>query len=142
MAFKISGKILKVMAGASLLGLVLAGCSSSSSEPEEKLQALGGNCDFVLRYLDQAITALNGRGHDTKTDEEILEVLASSGGLLSGYYSPEDLGGMANYKLVSGAGKNLLKTRIDFIAGEGFWLSDYESSFLDSYGKINALCGF
>jgi mannitol/fructose-specific phosphotransferase system IIA component len=61
---------------------------------------------------------------------------------VSSYYSPEDLGGMANYKLVNGAGKDLLKTRIDFIAGEGYWASDYLQSFLDRDRKINTLCGF
>jgi hypothetical protein len=142
MGFTMADKARKVITGTLLIVLVLSGCSSSSPDHKEAPQTLGGKCDFVLRYLDQALTALATRGDGTNTDAEILEVLESSGGLLSGYYAPADLGGMANYKLVTEAGKDLLKTRIDFMSGEGFWLSDYESSFLDSSRKINTLCGF
>ena len=114
--------------------------SSSTTDPTtspEPVQVLGGSCQSVMRYLNKAVIVLGGAG-ETTTIDDILPVLQNSGDLLTGGYGSDDLGGMANYNLVNGAGKDLLKLRVDLV--EGYDITEDSASFLDRYTKIKAMC--
>lgn len=135
-------RILKILTTTTLLGFVLTGCSSgTSSAPEsqtsEPVQALGGSCQSVMRYLNKAVIVLGGAG-ETTTIDDILPVLQNSGELLTGGFGSEDLGGMANYNLVNGAGKDLLRLRVDLVNGND--ITQDSNSFLNGYNTIKAMC--
>jgi len=141
-------KILKLITGTLILGLALTGCSSGSktspeeditatTEAPEEVQALGGSCQSVMRYLNKAVVVLGGAG-ETTTMDDILPVLQNSGEMLTGGFGSEDLGGMSNYNLVNGAGKDLLRMRVDLIDGTD--VSEDSASFLEGFNTIKAMC--
>jgi hypothetical protein len=135
-------RAIKIITGTMILGLALTGCSSSSQtslegDTPEQVQALGGSCQSVMRYLNKAVIALGGAG-ETTTIDDLLPILQNSGEMLTGGFGSEDLGGMANYNLVNGAGKDLLRMRVDLVEGND--PSEDSTSFLNGYNTIKEMC--
>jgi hypothetical protein len=141
-------KTLKLLAGTLILGLVLTGCSSGSktspeeditatTEAPEEVQALGGECNNVMRYLNRTVVVLGSLG-ETSTLEDLIPVLQENGEIITGGFGVSELGSGENYKLVNGAGTDLLKMRVNLL--EGTDPSSNSSAFLEKYTKIKEMC--